>query len=136
MIHSVIVLGSVSPNDLGITLTDEHLSVSGEFFFQTPKECDLHLSNSPWTLDNYGWIHQWPYSHRNNLTLTDKQGQDAVIESLKNFKKAGGGCIVENSTFGLKRKTGFLKKIAEEAGIHVVAGTGILSSSKGSLKIK
>ena len=66
----------------------------------------------------------------------DEASELAVIESLKNFKKAGGGCIVENSTFGLKRKTGFLKKIAEEAGIHVVAGTGILSSSKGSLKIK
>ena len=40
------------------------------------------------------------------------------------FKAAGGGCLVENSTKGLQRRTAFLKHVSETSGIHVVAGTG------------
>ena len=50
------------------------------------------------------------------------------MESLKAFKSAGGGCVVENSTFGLHRKTSFLKKLSEQTGVHIIAGTGILIS--------
>ena len=42
-----------------------------------------------------------------------------------NYFITGGGCIVENSTFGLNRKTAFLKKLSQETGVHIVAGTGI-----------
>ena len=64
------------------------------------------------------------YSHKDNLILTDKSGQDAVIDSLKLFKKCGGGCIVENSTFGMNRNTQSLKRLSAESGIHIIAGTG------------
>ena len=58
--------------------------------------------------------------------MTDEACEKAVIDSLKAFKAAGGGCIVENSTFGLNRKTGFLKHLSQETGVHIVAGTGNL----------
>ena len=54
----------------------------------------------------------------------NETAEDAVLQSVLNFKKAGGGCLVENSTFGLNRRTGFLKKLSEETGVHIVAGTG------------
>ena len=54
-----------------------------------------------------------------------------------NYFITGGGCIVENSTFGLNRKTAFLKKLSQETGVHIVAGTGIdlfiASKSRNSL---
>ena len=46
------------------------------------------------------------------------------MHSVKNFKKAGGGCIVENSTIGFNRKTEFLKRLSKESGVHIIAGTG------------
>ena len=54
-----------------------------------------------------------------------------------NYFITGGGCIVENSTFGLNRKTAFLKRLSQETGVHIVAGTGIdlfvASKSRNSL---
>ena len=43
---------------------------------------------------------------------------------MPQFKAAGGGCLVENSTKGLQRRTAFLKHVSETSGVHVVAGTG------------
>ena len=64
------------------------------------------------------------YSHKNNLTLTDTAGENAVTDSLKHFKAAGGGCIVENSTYGMNRNSNSLKQISIETGLHIIAGTG------------
>ena len=55
----------------------------------------------------------------------DESAEEAVLFSVKNFKANGGGCLVENSTFGLNRRTSFLKKLSEETGVHIIAGTGM-----------
>ncbi len=61
------------------------------------------------------WVNFWPiYSHKDNLNFADQASQAAVIDSLKRFKANGGGCIVENSTFGLHRKSEFLLRLAQE----------------------
>lgn len=115
----------MSPGDLGATLTDEHLSVSGECFYTLPAlPSELKMSHCPWTLKNVGWIQQWPYSHYNNLTLTDAEGEEAVLQSLIQFKAAGGGCIVENSTIGMNRKTSSLREFSARSGVHIIVGTG------------
>ena len=69
------------------------------------------------------------YSHNDNLVMNDKAAGDAVLESVKLFKEAGGGCIVENSTTGLHRRTAFNKMVSQETGVHVVQGTGNVLSS-------
>ena len=51
--------------------------------------------------------------------------ENAVIESVKAFKGASGSCIVENSTIGINRKTSFLKKVSQETGVHIIAGSGL-----------
>lgn len=118
-------MGLVSPDELGATLTDEHLSVSGECFYTIPSlASDLPMSHCSWTLKNVGWIQQWPYSHLNNLTLTDPEGQEAVLQSLIHFKNVGGGCIVENSTIGMNRKTSSLRELSAKSGVKIIAGTG------------
>ena len=38
------------------------------------------------------------YCHQNNLVLADSSGEMAVLDSLNQFKKAGGSTIVENSS--------------------------------------
>ena len=67
----------------------------------------------------------YSYSHKDNLNLRDESCEIAIMESLKAFESAGGGCVVENSTFGLHRKTSFLKRLSEQTGVHIIAGTGI-----------
>ena len=58
--------------------------------------------------------------------MGDFASELAVVESLKAFKKAGGGCIVENSTYGLNRRTSFLKELSLETGVQIIAGTGFI----------
>ena len=48
-----------------------------------------------------------------------------MIESLKFFKAAGGGCLVENSVYGMNRNSKFLKRLSEETAVHIIAGSGI-----------
>ena len=64
------------------------------------------------------------YSHDDNLVFNDAESESAVVESVEMFRRHGGGAIVENSTFGLNRKTSFLKEVSLKTGVHVIAGTG------------
>ena len=73
------------------------------------------------------------YSHKDNIVLNDASSESAVLESVLRFAglaRRGWGdassspCLVENSTQGLRRKTGFLVDVAEKTGVHIVAGTG------------
>ena len=69
--------------------------------------------------------------------FNDSTSEDAVVESVLNFKAAGGGCIVENSTLGLDRRTSFLKELSQKTGVHIIAGTGYyLESFLNQLDIK
>ena len=115
----------MSQEALGRTLTHEHVSMTFEFTYKAPPDpSEAHMIHCAWDLGNSGWIQQWPYSHKDNLVLADAASEKAVMESMQAFKSAGGGCIVENSTFGLNRKSGYLKSLSQQTGVHVVAGTG------------
>ena len=43
------------------------------------------------------------------------------------LQENGGGTIVENTTKGIKRDMTFLKRVAMETGVNVVAGSGLSS---------
>ncbi|XP_063535858.1 phosphotriesterase-related protein isoform X2 [Cydia strobilella] len=119
------VLGAVSPDVLGRTLTHEHLSMEFTHFYRRPpaalasKFPAKHIS-----LQSVGYLRQYPYSSKYNLTLNDKDTVQAVLNDVKMFKESGGGTIVENSAEGLDRDLSFLKRVSTETGVHVVAGTG------------
>ena len=63
-------------------------------------------------------------SHKSNIVLNDAASEASVLNSVKRFKASGGGALVENSTYGLQRKNSYLKRLSQETGVHVVAGTG------------
>lgn len=69
-------------------------------------------------------ILSYSYSSSYNLIYNDQYTEDAVLEDVKLYKKFGGGTIVENSNYGLKRNIPFMKKVSEATGINVIAGTG------------
>ena len=55
-----IVLGDVNPESLGRTLTHEHVSMEFIFSYKSPHASELDLVNCEWSLENSGWIRQWP----------------------------------------------------------------------------
>ena len=73
-------------------------------------------------MKNLFWIQKNPYSHKENLQLN--QETEAIKEELLDFKAKGGGALVENTTTGLSRDVRTLKWLAEETGVHIIAGAG------------
>uniref|UniRef100_A0A8C4J1T5 N-acetyltaurine hydrolase n=1 Tax=Dromaius novaehollandiae TaxID=8790 RepID=A0A8C4J1T5_DRONO len=124
------VLGLVEPDQLGYTLTHEHLTMNYSCCYCPPAPGQEPLSEGPLEMKNLFWIKQNPYSHKENLLLY--QETDAVKEELLLFKTAGGGTIVENTTTGISRDMNTLKKLAEETGVHIIAGAGFYVDSTHS----
>lgn len=116
------VLGLIEPGQLGCTMTHEHLTMSYSCCYYPPPSGQEALSVQPIEMKNLFWLKQNPYSHKENLLLC--QETDAVREELLQYKAAGGGTIVENTTTGIKRDVKTLKRLSEETGVHVIAGAG------------
>ncbi|XP_004605395.2 phosphotriesterase-related protein isoform X2 [Sorex araneus] len=116
------VLGLVEPSQLGRTLTHEHLTMTFDFCYHPPPPCQEAVSKEPFMLKNLFWIQKNPYSHKENLRLN--QETEAVREELLRFKASGGGTVVENTTAGISRDVQTLKRLAQETGVHIVAGAG------------
>ncbi|KAH8358599.1 hypothetical protein KR093_001232, partial [Drosophila rubida] len=118
------VLGSISPNLLGRTLTHEHVVLDFEHFYKAPPadfESELQQKISMTTL---GYVRLYPYSSRENLRFYDEDAQDAARKDVILYKKHGGGAIVENSSYGLKRNLEFIVDLAKTTGVHFIVGTG------------
>lgn len=120
------VLGPIKPQQLGITLTHEHLSIDFEKVF-TPGPTELNAlldTTTSLTLHNIGLVRQYPYANKVNLRFYGEPCAQAVIKDVHLFKQFGGGTIVENTTHGIKRDLKFLYDVAKTTGVHIVAGTG------------
>jgi len=114
----------MKPEDLGVTLTHEHLSMVFDVAHVPADAKDAEKANSSITLENLGWIRHNPFSHKPNLVFNDQKTETAIHEEMEMFKKNGGGTIVENTTNGLQRNVTFMKELAQKTGVNIIAGTG------------
>ncbi|OAD56321.1 Phosphotriesterase-related protein, partial [Eufriesea mexicana] len=129
------VLGKKKSNQLGRTLTHEHLSLSFTAFYVPPPSQLQRFFNDKIELESSGFLKQYPYSSFYNLTFDDQHTEDAVLEDVKLYKEFGGGTIVENSNHGLKRNIPFMKKVSEATGVNIIAGTGYYVSATQANKV-
>ncbi|XP_011635599.1 phosphotriesterase-related protein isoform X1 [Pogonomyrmex barbatus] len=124
------VLGSKRLSELGRTLTHEHLAMDFHtFYVPPPKHLKFHFPEGCPSLQNIGYIRQYPYSSLYNLKLNDGDAAKAVYKDMELFKEAGGGTIVENSSHGLKRDISLMRNVSRSMGINVIAGTGFYVAS-------
>jgi len=119
------VCGDILPDQLGRTLTHEHIRLQYQCCFLDPKtDAEKERARDPEIrLDNLGWIRQYPYSHLENLKLGD-ESLKVMTSEVGYFKECGGGSIVEATTIGINPDWEFLKQVSELTGVHIVAGTG------------
>ncbi len=88
------VLGDISPQDLGVTLSHEHLL----------------------------WAVPEPYRAEDpDLGFDDPQ---AAIHELQSFKLAGGSALVEMTTAEIGRRPVELAHLSRASGVHVIAASG------------
>lgn len=122
--HVNTVRGPMPIDDLGVTLTHEHLYKNSTFIYakQFPKTRDM--SDEPITRENRDEI--WAdkekilYQYRDNLIIEDV---DMMVEELKAFTAAGGNTIFDITPDDLGRNPEKLREISEKSGVNIVMGS-------------
>ena len=103
------VAGPIEPSALGPTLMHEHIFID----FKRPPSAIPMAAGA-------GAAQRGPMPPGWNL-LADFNEQLAEVAE---FKKAGGGAIVDVTNIGLSRDPRALLRISQASGLHVVMGAG------------
>ena len=116
------VLGPIAPEELGPTLTHEHIFIDLDCWFEEPDEPSARtISREPVSLGNLWWVRRNPRLSRDNNYLTDRnQAHDEALQ----FKRSGGKSIVDVSNMGIGRDPLALKWLSGETGINIIMGSG------------
>src|SRR5581483_6637773 len=118
----ITVRDAVDPGSLGITLMHEHLLSTILTWFNVSEERDLALvAREPVTYENARWFRQFPYVSRENSIQADWR---LAATELRRFKLEGGRAFVDLTSIGLGRDVWGIRKIADDVGIAIIAGTG------------
>ncbi|XP_053669766.1 phosphotriesterase-related protein [Anopheles nili] len=118
------VRGPVDPEQLGYTLTHEHFSLNFDKMYSAPPDAVEEFVSRRITLENVGYVRQYPYGSRYNINFEDFDTHQAVTRDVLAYRKFGGGAIVENTSHGLGRNLKLMHEVSTEANVHVIAGTG------------
>jgi phosphotriesterase-related protein len=116
------VLGTIPADDLGITVTHEHIFVDLTCWLQPPKEATRQaLVAAPVEMRHLDELRRDPRISRDNLLLDDF---DVAVEEVNEFVRLGGGTIVDVSLADIGRDPLALQAVSRATGVKVVAGCG------------
>ena len=118
------VLGLINPDQLGITLPHEHLLVDQTMNFIAPTSASgRRRAYEPVSIEDLNWLR---FHWHENLPDLQLQDEEVAIEEVMQFKKEGGGTIVDvtGDTGVLGRDPLGLAHISRMTGINVVMGSG------------
>ena len=116
------VKGPIPPEQLGKTMTHEHLLGSDLLYRNEPEELSFReFIHQKVCIENLGKIF---YNAHLNLDNIRQYNTDLAIEEVMHFRKAGGNTIVDATSIGIGRDPEALLAISEATGINVVMGSG------------
>jgi len=124
-VHSgqvMTVLGPIPADELGVTLTHEHILSDIGCVSPEPEEASRkHLFNRPITMEILGELRVHPHYNRDDQRLTDL---DVMTAEVAQFAYEGGGSIVEVTLEGFGRDVTGLQQISRRTGVHIIASAG------------
>jgi phosphotriesterase-related protein len=116
------VNGPVPKEALGVTLTHEHFFLDVRWACPTSTEAtQIALREEPVSMRRLGELRRNPNVMRDNLLLSDP---DLMAAEAMEFRSAGGGTIVDQSSIGTGRSPAAIRNLANRVGIRVVMGCG------------
>lgn len=114
------VLGLIEPEQMGVTLTHEHLLIDLDGYFAEADEASTRFyADQPVTIDMLGKMGKLWFRNHANLRLLDERL--AIKEALR-FKHAGGNSMVDTTGIGIARDPLALTRISRATGLNVVMG--------------
>lgn len=116
------VLGPIDPSQLGATMSHVHLTLDISCWYMPPEHPDARReAEQDFSLGRLGAI------RRNGLSFQKNLHQDDVAlttREVAEFKKHGGGTIVDMDLEGIGRDVAAMVEISRATGLHVIASTG------------
>ncbi|UCB46772.1 MAG: hypothetical protein JSV25_04955 [Spirochaetota bacterium] len=118
----ITVQGLINPDETGLILPHEHLLVNLTNMYREPPEASkASWSSQKVSLQNRGILSRDPTALKDNLLVDDVEcAEREVLE----FRKAGGGTIVDVTSVGAGRDPVALYGISRTTGVHIIAGSG------------
>ena len=116
------VTGTISPKQLGITLTHEHLFIDlARLFNPDIDDCNYEFFHSKLDTEVLGAIRYYHQANHDNYQLLDKQ---TAIDEILLYKEHGGVSVVDATSIGVCRNPQGLRDISEQTGINIIMGSG------------
>lgn len=118
------VRGPVAASELGVVLTHEHLFNDVTSWWQRtemPGVDPNEYAAAPVSEDLLWELRQDPFGNRDNCRLDD---YEVACEEVGRYAAFGGGTILEATGLGAGRDLARLRRLSEQTGVHIVAGTG------------
>jgi phosphotriesterase-related protein len=116
------VLGAIDARELGGTMSHVHLTLDISCWYAAPQDPEVaRIAAKPLGLENLG------LARRNGLVVRDNLVQSDVelaIREASEFKRAGGGALVDMELPGIGRDVPALVHISRATGLHIIASTG------------
>jgi len=114
------VLGPIEPDQLGITLTHEHLLIDFNPGSPPPDPDAEDFSRRPVTAENVAFIRYHYQSNTDDFQLLDL---DTAIQEVMLYKNLGGQSIVDATNRTLQRDPEGLARIARATGLNIIMGS-------------
>lgn len=117
------VTGPVDVEELGIILPHEHVVMAFDWPGLWPDVS--HRPDLVWekvSIENLGELRRNYCAIRDNAVLDNVNEMSNEVEL---YKKAGGGTIMEMSSYGLYGDPVKLREISERTGVYIIAGTAL-----------
>ena len=121
--QATTVLGPVDADELGVTLTHEHLLYDQIAYVRGPEDVGSRESTPA---NPSRWNQLGALRRRAALIADNGRNYDPYLAAreVELFKQSGGGTVVDVSSRGLGRDAAGLKQIAEVTGLNIIAGCG------------
>ena len=114
------VLGPIDPDQLGVTLTHEHLLIDLGTIMDPPANASaLDFFHKPVTVEMLSEIRHYGRLNADNARLFDVQ---TAIEEIGLFRQHGGDSIVDATSIGIARDPVALARISRVSGVNIVMG--------------
>lgn len=124
MAQVMTVRGPIDANQLGFTLTHEHIlnDVSSWAHRTSSRGWDPDdLAARPVTRDILWDLKHDPFANLDNCRLDDLA---LAVAEVRRYAELGGQSIIETTGLGIGRNLAGLAEVSERTGVHIIAGTG------------
>ena len=115
------VLGTIGPEELGVTLTHEHLLLDNSTTRRPPQEASVkEFYYKPITPEVMAYIRHYGGANADNSRSLDIH---ASTEEATLYKQHGGNSLVDATSIGLGRDPVGLLRISRAAGLNIIMGS-------------